>query len=147
MDLTEKLLGLIEITERLAELLHKENNALRDKRAKDAVKYLSEKNELVRIYESRVKGLPDHPEAMAATPPELREKLRQMGEKVNLMVEENGRLLKITIEANRRVVELVAEAVKMQRRGPGIYSANGLADGGKLSSAPRNLAISVNQSL
>lgn len=147
MDLTEKLLGLIEINERLADLLHKENSALREKRGKDAVQYLGDKNELVRIYESRVKGLPKGPEAMDATSPELRDKLRLIGEKVNLMIEENGRLLKITIDANRRVVELVAEAVKLQRRGPGIYSANGLADGGKRSSAPQNLAISVNQSL
>ena len=102
---------------------------------------------MVRIYETRVKGLPKGPEALDAAPPELRDKLREMGEKVNLMVEENGRLLKITIEANRRVVELVAESVKLQKRGPGIYSAKGLADGGKRSSAPQNLAISVNQSL
>ncbi len=147
MDSTEKLLGLVEITERLAELLHNENSALREKRAKDALQYLNEKNELVRIYESRVKGLPKQPEAIDTETPGLRDKLRQMGEKVSLMVEENGRLLKVTIEANRRVVELVAEAVKNQRRGPAIYSANGLADGGKRSSAPRNLAISVNQSL
>ncbi len=147
MDGTEKIIGLIEINERLTSLLHKENNALRERRSKDAVQYLDEKNELVRIYESRVKGLPQDPEIMAATAPELREKLRQIGDNVNLMIEENGRLLKITIEANRRVVEMVAEAVKTQQQGLGTYSANGLADGGKLSSAPQNLAISVNQTL
>jgi len=147
MDLSEKLLGLIEITERLAELLHKENNALRERRADEAVQYLDEKNELARIYESRVKGLPNNPDIMDEIPSELRERLRQIGEKVNLLVEENGRLLKITIDANRRVVELVAEAVKTQKQGTGIYSANGLADGGKRSSAPQNMAISVNQTL
>ena len=147
MDATEKILGLIEITERLADLLLKENSALRENRSKDAVQYLGEKNELVRIYESRVKGLPNTREAMDAVDPELRDTLRQIGEKINLMVEENGRLLRVIIDANKRVVELVADAVKLQKRGPGIYSANGLADGGKLSSAPKNLAISVNQSL
>jgi len=147
MNLTEKLLGLIEITERLADLLHKENNALRERRANEAIQYLEEKNELARIYESHVKGLPNNPEVMDEIPPELRERLRLIGEKVNLMVEENGRLLKITIDSNRRVVELVAEAVKTQERGPGIYSANGLADGGKRSSAPQNMAISINQTL
>ena len=147
MDATEKVLGLIEITERLADLLNKENTALREKRANDAVQCLDEKNELVRIYETRVKGLPDQPEAIEATPLELREKLRLMGEKVNLLVVENGHLLKVTIEANKRVVDMVAEALKTQQRGPGIYSAKGLADGGKLSSAPQNLALSINQSL
>jgi len=147
MDATEKILGLIEISERLADLLNKENSALRENRSKDAVQYLGEKNELVRIYEGHIKGLPKAPEAMDAVAPELRDKLRQLGEKVNLMVEENGRLLRIIIDANKHVVELVAEAVKLQKRGPGIYSANGLADGGKLSSAPQNMAISVNQSL
>lgn len=147
MNGTERVLGLIEIVERLAALLLKENKALAEKRSNDALQYLDEKNDLTRIYESRVKGLPREPEAIEEVPLELREKLRQLGEKVDLIVEENGHLLEITIAANRRIVQLVADAVKAQRQGLGTYSANGVADGGKLSSGPRNLPLSVNQTL
>ncbi len=147
MTNSEKVLGLIEIVERLANLLYKENKALAEKRSKDALIFLDEKNDLTRIYESRVKALPKEPDLTDPIPSEISDKLRHLGEKVNLMIEENGRLLKITIAANKRVVQLVADAVKNQKQGLGTYSANGVADGGKLSSAPRNLAISVNQTL
>ena len=147
MNATGRINDLIEITERLAILLMKENKALTDKNAKEATRYLEEKSNLSRIYESRIKGMMDNPSALAAVDPELRQKLREWGEKINLMIQENARLLKITIEANRRVVEMVATAVKSQQPGPGIYSAKGTANKSDVHSAPRNLALSLDRSL
>ncbi len=147
MDATGKIHDLIEITERLAALLMKENKALGDKNAEEATKYLEEKSNLSRIYESRIKGMMDNPSALAAVDPELRLKLRELGEKVNLMIRENARLLKIAIEANRRVVEMVAKAIEAQQPGPGIYSAKGTANKADVHSAPRNLALSLDRSL
>lgn len=147
MNATARINDLIEITERLEALLTKENKALSDKNAREATRYLEEKNNLSRIYESRIKGIMDAPAALAGVEPELRLKLRELGEKVNLMIRDNARLLKITIEANRRVVEMVAEAVKSQQPGPGIYSAKGTANKADVHSAPRNLALSLDRSL
>jgi hypothetical protein len=147
MDATGRANDLIEITERLASLLTKENKALNDKDANEATRYLDEKSNLSRIYETRIKGMIDNPSALAAVAPELREKLRELGETVNVMIQENARLLKITIEANRRVVKMVAAAVKTQQPGPGIYSAKGTADKNDVHSAPRNLALSLDRSL
>jgi hypothetical protein len=147
MDATGRVNDLIEITERLASLLKKENKALNDKDANEATRYLDEKGNLSRIYETRIKGLMDDPSILATATPELREKLRSLGETVNVMIQENARLLKITIEANRRVVAMVAEAVKTQQPGPGTYSAKGTADKNDIHSAPRNLALSLDQSL
>jgi hypothetical protein len=147
MDSTGKVNDLIEITERLASLLKKENKALNDKDANEATQYLDEKGNLSRIYETRIQGLIDNPSILANTAPELREKLRELGESVNVMIQENAQLLKITIEANRRVVAMVAEAVKIQQPGPGTYSAKGTSDKNDVHSAPRNLALSLDQSL
>ncbi len=147
MDATSRIQDLIEITERLASLLTKENRALADKNAREATRYLEEKSNLSRIYESRIKSMVDHPAALAAVEPELRRKLREMGETVNTMIRENAKLLKIAIESNRRVVDLAAEAVKSQQPGPGIYSAKGTANKADVHSAPRNLALSLDQSL
>ena len=147
MDSTGKVNDLIEITERLASLLKKENKALNDKDANEATQYLDEKGNLSRIYETRIQGLIDNPSILANTAPELREKLRELGETVNVMIQENAQLLKITIEANRRVVAMVAEAVKTQQPGPGTYSAKGTSDKNDVHSAPRNLALSLDQSL
>ncbi len=147
MDATGKIHDLIEITERLDALLVKENKALEDKNAKEATRHLDEKNNLSRIYESRIKGMMDNPAALAAVDPKLRQKLRELGEKVNLMIRENARLLKISIEANRRVVEMVAQAIESQQPGPGVYSAKGTAKKSDVQSAPRNLALSLDRSL
>ena len=147
MNATGRINDLIEITERLEILLTQENKALSERNAKEATSYLDEKNNLSRIYESRIKGIMDNPAALADVDPELRQKLRELGEKVNLMIRENAQLLKITIEANRRVVEMVAEAVKSQQPGPGIYSAKGTSDKADVHSAPRNLALSLDRSL
>jgi hypothetical protein len=147
MDATGRVNDLIEITERLASLLKKENRALNDKNADEATRYLDEKGNLSRIYETRIKGLMDDPSILATAAPELRKELRDLGESVNVMIQENARLLKITIEANRRVVAMVADAVKTQQPGPGTYSAKGTADKNDVHSAPRNLALSLDQSL
>ena len=147
MDATGRVNDLIEITERLASLLKKENKALNDKDANEATQYLDEKGNLSRIYETRIQGLLDDPTILANAAPELRDKLRELGESVNIMIKENAQLLKITIEANRRVVSMVAAAVKTQQPGPGTYSAKGTADKNDVHSAPRNMALSLDQSL
>ena len=147
MDATGRVNDLIEITQRLAVLLKKENKALNDKDANEATQYLDEKANLSRIYETRIQGLIDDPSILANAAPELRDKLRELGESVNIMIKENAQLLKITIEANRRVVSMVAAAVKTQQPGPGTYSAKGTADKNDVHSAPRNLALSLDRSL
>jgi len=147
MDSTGRVNDLIEITERLADLLKKENKALINKDANEATQYLEEKGNLSRVYETRVQGLMEDPSILNNAAPELREKLRELGESVNTMIRENAKLLKITIEANRRVVAMVADAVKTQQPGPGTYSAKGTADKNDVHSAPRNLALSLDRSL
>jgi len=146
MDANERLNDLIELTEDLASLLMQENKALREKRAGEATSLLEKKNELSRIYETRIQNLGNAPETLAKADPELVKTLRESGEKVNLMIEENANLLKITIEATRRVVNMVADAVKEQHPGPATYSANGVSRREDLHSAPQSLAISVNRS-
>ena len=61
MDATGRVNDLIEITERLANLLTKENKALNEKDANEATQYLDEKANLSRIYETRIQGLIDDP--------------------------------------------------------------------------------------
>ena len=53
------------ISGRLAELLQRENEALRLRR-KDVHSLLDEKATLSRVYETRYKGIAEHPEIIAA---------------------------------------------------------------------------------
>jgi len=147
MDPTNRVNDLIVITGRLADLLERENDALRNRRSKELNDILDEKVTLGRVYESRIMGLTEAADALDEVDPELRERLRGVGDKVNGLIEENAKLLKIAIEANRRVVNLIAEAVKASVPSAGTYSPTGAATPQGHRAAPRNVAISVDRTL
>ena len=70
-----------------------------------------------------------------------------IGEKVNGLMEDNAKMLKIAIEANRRVVNLIAEAVKASVPSAGTYSPTGGTGTHDHRGAPKNVALSVDHTL
>jgi len=148
MEPTNRVNDLIVITNRLAELLERENDALRNKQNKELTEILDEKVTLGRVYESRIMGLAEaSAEAIDGVDLELRDRLRGLGQKVNDLIVDNAKLLKVAIESNRRVVNLIAEAVKESIPSAGTYSATGATGGLDHHAAPRNVAISVDHTL
>ena len=79
MDPTKRVNDLIVITGRLADLLERENVALREKQNKELNEILDEKVTLGRVYESRIMGLTEDPEALDNVDKELLERLRGIG--------------------------------------------------------------------
>ncbi len=146
MDPTNRVNDLIVITNRLADLLKRENEALGNRKYSGFNEILDEKVTLGRVYESRIMGLTDDPATLEQVDGELRDRLRSLGEKVNGLIEENAELLKIGIEANRRVVNMIAEAVKASVPSAGTYSANGEASV-EQHAATKNVAITVDHTL
>ncbi|HEX9702051.1 MAG TPA: flagellar export chaperone FlgN [Rhodospirillales bacterium] len=147
MDLTNRVNDLIAITGRLAVVLERENDALRNHRNKELNEILEEKVTLGRVYESRMMGLSENADALNQVDPGLREQLRAIGEKVNGLIEDNAKLLKVAIEVNRRVVNMIAEAVKASVPSAGTYSPTGAAKAEGPRTAPRNVAISLDRTL
>ncbi len=147
MDPTKRVNDLIVITGRLADLLERENVALREKQNKELNEILDEKVTLGRVYESRIMGLTEDPLALDNVDKELLERLRGIGEKVNGLIEDNAKMLKIAIEVNRRVVNLIAEAVKASVPSAGTYSPTGATGTDDHRAAPKNVAISVDHTL
>ncbi len=146
MDPTNRVNDLIVITNRLADLLGRENEALNNRKYSEINEILDEKVTLGRVYESRIMGLTDEPAALKAVDADLRAQLRGLGEKVNELIEKNATLLKIGIEANRRVVNMIAEAVKASVPSAGTYSASG-ATGVEQHAPSKNVAITVDHTL
>lgn len=147
MDPTKRVNDLIVITGRLADLLELENLALINKQNQDLYDILDEKVTLGRVYETRIMGLTEDSEALDGVDPELLERLRDMGKKVNGLIEENAELLKVAIETNRRVVDLIAEAVKASTPSAGTYSQTGATEMPNHRAAPKNVAISLDHTL
>ena len=147
MDATNRINDLIAITGHLVELMTQENAALRAKRPEDVATLLEKKVSLGRAYESRIQGLVEKRDSLAQVDQALRQRLRGLGEKMHGLMEENEQFLKVAITVARRVVGSVSEAVKSSQPGPGTYSATGAVGAPSNGAAPRNLAISVDQSL
>ena len=147
MDPTKRVNDLIVITGRLADLLERENVALREKQNKELNEILDEKVTLGRVYESRIMGLTEDPEALDNVDKELLERLRGISEKINGLIEDNAKMLKIAIEANRRVVNLIAEAVKASVPSAGTYSPTGGTGTHDQRGAPKNVALSIDHTL
>jgi len=82
MDLTNRVNDLIAITARLAGVLERENDALRNHRNKELNEILDEKVTLGRVYESRMMGLSENADGLNQVDPELRERLRPLYDEI-----------------------------------------------------------------
>ena len=127
MDTAKRIGDLIVLSQRLADLLAKENRALRENRPEEVRLMVEQKDELSRAYESRILGLREHSdgESISAVDSATREQLRELGELIQELSAENGRLLQVAMEVNRRVLHSVAEALRSSQPGSGIYSKTG----------------------
>jgi hypothetical protein len=147
MNSDTKVNDIILITERLADVLERENAALKNHRSHELHALLDDKVTLSRVYETRIQFYNENPKALSDTTPELREKLRTMGAHVSGLLHENAKMLKVAIKANRKVVEMIAIAVKNVTPGPGTYRANGVAGLSDQKSQIQGLALSLDQTL
>lgn len=147
MNATDRINDLINISNRLADLLERENEALKNRRHQNVAALLEEKSALSRAYEARVLGLKKAADEMAGVDADLRERLRGLGEKVKALMEENARHLRVAMEVNKRVMGVIADAVKSRRPGPKTYSAKGSTKGKRVDAAGQGVAVSINRSL
>lgn len=147
MDPTKRVNDLIVITGRLAELLERENEALRNKQHSQFNEILDEKVTLGRVYESRIMGLTEDSEGLDTVDADLLDRLRSLGGKVHGLMEKNAKLLKVAIEVNSRVVDLIADAVKENSPNAGTYSQKGMLGGTTQGDAAPVAPFSLDQSL
>ena len=147
MDPNNRLNDLIVITDRLVDLVERENDALKNHKTEVIHTLLDDKATLARVYETRLKGLAEKPEILEDADPVLREKLRHFAEKVETLILENGKLLNVAIEANRRVVDLIADAVQAQQPNAGTYSSDAQASNNGANAASQRVALSLDQTL
>lgn len=149
MDAMTRINDLIVISEELADVLARENKALRDRQHQELDTLLPRKDELSRAYFTRIQGLAElaKKQDVETIDPAARDRLREKGEVVRELVEENAKLLTIARDVSRRVLDAVTEAVKASQPQAGTYSAAGKVEQTHGQSAPPTLPISVDQSL
>ena len=147
MSSENKINDILFITERLADILERENAALKDRRNQDLHAMLDDKVTLSRVYETRMKYYAENPHELTNLSPELSGKLREMGTRISQLLLDNAKMLKVAIEANRKVVDMIAAAVKTATPGPGTYGANGVTGLSDHQSQAQGMALSLDQTL
>jgi hypothetical protein len=147
MDATNRIEDLIMITDRLADVLERENDALLNRRNSELHELLDEKVTLSRVYETRMQVIAEKPEILADIDADVRERLTHLGERIDALMEDNRKLLKTAIDANRRVVDLIAEAARGAAPGPGTYGAQGSTSQNARRTESQSVSISLDQTL
>lgn len=147
MSSDNRIKDVILITERLIDVLERENAALKARRNVDLHELLDDKVTLSRVYETRMQFFNQNPDALVNADPELRDKLRKMAAQISGLLADNAEMLKTAITANRRVVDMIAEAVKNVAPGAGTYGANGMTGRPDHKSEAQGLALSFDQTL
>lgn len=147
MDASKRIMDLISITSELVDILDQENAALKEFRLHEIADLIKDKIIVSRAYEAHVHELVANPAVLNEVEIDLHEKLRGLGDKANQLMGENARLLKAAINGNKQVLKLVSDAVKKAKSGSGTYSPLGETTGGNSQSAPKRIAVSVDQSL
>jgi hypothetical protein len=132
---------------RLADVLLRENTALGDGRRDELAGLTAEKLAACRAYEALLRSFADNPDTLAAIDDDQRRRLRELGDKLIAVAEENARRLQVAVEAHRRFMDMVAEAARSLAPGPGTYSRKGSVGEGRVVRGLAPVAVSVNRSL
>ena len=149
MDASKRISDLIVISRHLADLLTRENKALREHTPEEVRNLLAQKEDLSRAYGSRISGLAEHANAeeIAKVDPALKDQLRSLGADIQTLSAENTDLLKVAMEVNRRVLHEVGEAVKSGDGSQIGYTKKGTIGYQPNRGATKNVAISLDKSL
>lgn len=147
MSSDNRIKDIILITERLIDVLKRENSALKEHRAKDLHELLDDKVTMSRVYETRMQYFNKNPDELTNSSADLQDKLRDLAAQINSLLQDNTKMLQVAIEANRRVVDMIAEAVKSSNPGAGTYGSNGITGLSKNKSQAQGLALSLDQTL
>ncbi len=147
MEPNNRIEDFILITERLIEILERENDALLNQQNGELRDILDDKVTLSRVYESRMKAISENPEILDDIDPDVRQNLRELGLHVNDLITENAKLLKTAITVSRRVVELIADAVRDAAPNAGTYGAKGTTESGVTNADSQRASFSLNQTL
>jgi hypothetical protein len=134
--------GLIETTERLADVLQRETALLRAMKLREAATVQVEKATLAEIYERSIREMQAQNGTLAqAIPASQIGALRKAGERLASAAADNERALRAARAVNERVLAAIVDAAREQRMPTHAYGAHGYGAG------PAALSLTVDRQL
>ena len=106
-----------------------------------------EKRDLTVLYEERVRALAEHPEALEALAPALRDELSALAQRFDIALSENTRALQAVRESHDRLLKAIVDAVSNNRARERAYTAKGGLDRPHRRSATDTMSLALDRSL
>lgn len=131
MDINDRITDTMTLAEQLVKVLEHENDLLKHDETEELSGLVNEKTELSLIFEKSYKALIEQEEDLKEADENLRDDLRDVAERLDKAMNENGRLLQAAIEARQTFLNLVREAAQDNTPKTGAYSASGVVDNGR----------------
>lgn len=147
MDMNEKTETLLSVIERLTGILASENDNLENRRFKEIGVTIEDKDKLCRAFELLVKGISKNGDEIKNTDGELIQALREQGEQLKHLIDDNCAALKTAINANERLMKAVRKAAVECTPKAGNYTHSGKISTGSRVDANTPLPVTVNQVL
>ena len=147
MDMNEKTETLLDVIERLCGILVSENENLVTRRFKEIGTTIEDKDRLCRAFELLVKGIAKDGETIHEADADLRQSLREQGEQLKMLIDDNCAALKTAITANERLMQAVRKAAVECTPKAGNYTHTGMLSTGSRIDARTPLPVTVNQVL
>lgn len=145
MSNTSRIADLVQITNRLSDLLEHESAVLRARKLAEMETVRADKLTLSAAYETNVRALRSQPEMLADATPELRRQLKAAFDRFEITLAANERGLRAAKEASDQVLRTIADEVARQRSENLAYSANGYASAKPTSNSPAPVSVAIDE--
>ncbi|MBC8242556.1 MAG: hypothetical protein H8E30_19095 [Alphaproteobacteria bacterium] len=147
MDMNEKTETLLSVIERLCGILVSENENLVTRRFKEIGTTIEDKDRLCRAFELLVKGIVKNGEDVEQADSDLRQSLREHGEQLKILIDDNCAALKTAMNANERLMKAVRKAAVECTPKAGNYTHAGTLTNGSRVDSRTPLPVTINQVL
>jgi flagellar biosynthesis/type III secretory pathway chaperone len=147
MEPLERLEKMVDLTDRLSELVETENLALAERRYEVVEAMLEEKAMLARLYENNMRDLDEAKLDWSTVEGELHDRVTEAGTRLANAMGENTMRLEVGMEANKQVIDLFAQAVRESVPHSGTYSKNGRTGREGTKASANSLAVALDENL
>ncbi|WP_269716388.1 flagellar basal body protein [Caulobacter sp. NIBR2454] len=124
-DVVVRAEALVNLTQRLTELLAQQAQAFETRRPHEAADTIEESAKLANVYRFESARLKRDPSVMNGAPPALRAQLLRVTEAFDAVLARHGRALEAAKTITEGLVQAIAEEVASQRSATGGYGSSG----------------------
>jgi flagellar biosynthesis/type III secretory pathway chaperone len=145
MSNASRIADLVQITNRLSDLLERESALLRARKLTEMESVRQEKFTLSSAYETNVRALRSQPEMLAEATPETRQQIKAAFDRFEKALALNERSLRAAKEVSDRVLRAIADEVGRKRSENLAYSPNGHASAQPTANVSAPVSVAVDE--